>query len=158
MKPSNNLETVKNRFNTKWLEEGKDWIIDGKNKGKCWIWIGAMGGGAGDYGRIRAFGKNRPAHRVSWMIYVGPIEDKLDVDHIVCKNHRCVNPQHLRIVTHRINSIENSISPIAMNYSKTHCPRGHELIAGNLVSNKLKNGARECRTCRNDFKSARNRL
>ena len=35
-----------------------------------------------------------------------------------------------------------------INKSKTHCPKGHQLVKGNLVLSALKSGKRSCLTCR----------
>ncbi len=40
--------------------------------------------------------------------------------------------------------------------TKTHCPRGHELIEPNLVPSSLKKGARSCLACKREQSSAGN--
>ena len=107
---------------------------------KCWEWSGNID--AYGYGRFWSDGKNYRAHRVSLML------DGLDpsgmiVDHI-CRNRKCVNPQHLRLVDARTNTIENSDSIPARRAAQTHCKLGHPLIPENLTSRK---SFRECRTC-----------
>ena len=73
---------------------------------ECWIWIAARNPGNG-YGRFYG-AKNDPqhtstvAHRVAYEHYVGPIPDGLELDH-VCRVRECVNPDHLRPVTHGAN-------------------------------------------------------
>jgi len=107
-----------------------------------WLWLGTTA--RNGYGR---YDKNQ-AHRVSWFLTNGQIPDGMVVDHI-CRERRCVNPQHLRIVTIRINSLENSESPAAKNSRKTHCRRGHEFTKENTYISVRKNGKRSrgCRTC-----------
>jgi hypothetical protein len=61
----------------------------------CWQWLGLLHLG---YGSMRYRGKNRKAHRVGWMLLVGPIPDGLQLDHL-CRNRGCVNPDHLELVT-----------------------------------------------------------
>lgn len=144
--------TLKERFDAKWVEDGEDWIVDGVNKGKCWIWQGyGKGGSVGNgYGSIRIGNdQEKYAHRVSYELHIGPIPEGLEIDHIVCRRRKCVNPNHLRAVTHRINSIENSLGLTAINYKKTHCIRGHELTIDNLQPNYLRRGERRCKLCRN---------
>lgn len=67
--------------------------------GLCWTWTGGASAG---YGRIRAENKSRLVHHVVWELLVGPIPTGLEIDH-VCRNTRCVNPDHLEPVTHSEN-------------------------------------------------------
>ena len=121
--------TLRERFDAKWIEGGEDWIVDGENTGKCWIWQDSLAGGrvGHKYGRIRYNGKEYQATRVGWELYVGPLSEEYELDHIVCKNTACVNPKHLRAVDVQTNRTDNSIGPSAINKRKTHCIRGHEL-------------------------------
>lgn len=67
--------------------------------GDCWLWTGARN----PYGRI-GIGRHRTvlAHRVAWELMVGPIPDGMKIDHR-CRVVACVNPDHLRVVTHKQN-------------------------------------------------------
>lgn len=67
---------------------------------ECWVWTAFTG--SHGYGQIKVDGRYRRAHRVSWEFAHGPIPDGLFLDHR-CANKRCVNPAHLRIVTHAQN-------------------------------------------------------
>lgn len=111
----------------------------------CWIWIGSTF--ARGYGRYR----NAFAHRISHELHKGPIPDGLVIDHL-CRNHWCVNPDHLEAVTQQVNTLRG-IGPTARNSRKTHCPRGHPLKGTNL---RLKYGKRYCREC--DNKLTRERM
>jgi hypothetical protein len=95
------------------------------------------------YGRVWHERRYVGAHRYVWERDVGPISAGTVLDH-QCRNRACVNVAHLRVVTHRINSIENSTSVAAVNAVKTACPRGHEYDERNTY--RL-NGARFCRAC-----------
>lgn len=70
--------------------------------GPCWVWLaGKMTDGYGSFTQGRA--KKSPAHRVAWEWLVGPIPEGLFIDHM-CHNKACVNPDHLQVVTYKLNS------------------------------------------------------
>jgi len=64
----------------------------------------------------------------------------------LCRNRKCVNPEHLEPVTPRINVLRGDTFARANN-AKTHCPKGHELAGENLDSYALGVGSRACREC-----------
>jgi hypothetical protein len=100
------------------------------------------------YGRFWVDGKDKYAHRVLYECTFGAIPPGLQLDHL-CKNARCVNPDHLEVVTAQENLLRgNTIA--AKNSKKTHCKRGHRLASGNLVRSVAKRGYRSCLTCYND--------
>ena len=70
---------------------------------RCWIWIkGTYPNGYGqactDDGKCRP----RQAHVMVWEWLYGDVPKGLELDHI-CHNHPCVNPDHLRAITHTEN-------------------------------------------------------
>src|SRR6266581_1151542 len=67
--------------------------------GDCWIWNGATHGNG--YGWIHSGIKGQPisAHRASWLIHFGDIQDDLHILH-KCDNPSCWNPDHLFLGTH----------------------------------------------------------
>lgn len=78
-------------------------FVDKRDDG-CWWWTGCVTGGnsAGDgYGSFH-FANRQPrsqrAHRVAYELFVGPIPEGLQLDHL-CRNKLCVNPAHLEPVT-----------------------------------------------------------
>jgi hypothetical protein len=99
------------RFNGKWTQEGE-----------CRIWKGKLD--RDGYGTFFFLKKNRRAHRVSYYIHIGEIPKGMFVDHL-CKNRNCVAVGHLRLVTPKENSLDNSRSIPALNARKTHCKQGH---------------------------------
>lgn len=118
----------------------------------CWVWTGALRNG---YGAMWMEGRTIGAHRISLILagWTLPVSrnDRL-VDHM-CRNRRCVNPAHLRLVTPRVNATENNDSPLAINSNKTHCKHGHPL-SGDNVRHVLGHGPkgtpmviRNCITC-----------
>lgn len=120
----------------------------------CWEWTGGLNRG---YGIAWWNGTTMRAHRVVYGLLVRELNgpDEL-LDH-GCRNPRCVNPAHLRPVTHQQNSIENSFGVSAINAAKTHCKRGHPLVPGNLQPAQLRLGERACWICYNEYRKLRMR-
>ena len=67
----------------------------------CWLWMGTLTWGG--YGQIARHGRNVTAHRAMWEHHRGPIEGRLTIDHL-CLNRRCVNPNHMDLVTYSENN------------------------------------------------------
>lgn len=84
----------------------------------------------------------RLAHRVAYEAAHGPIPDGMTVDHI-CRNRRCVNPRHLRLLSNRVNATLNG------NALKTECPQGHPYDEANTSLRRHRSGRlhRFCRAC-----------
>lgn len=110
----------------------------------CWEWIASINGAG--YGQVRIRGRTFAAHRVSYSIHKGELDLELVIDHM-CRNRKCVNPEHLRQVTPKTNTLENSEGVSAKNKKKTHCWRGHEFNEKNTWKAKGKYGGRHCRVC-----------
>lgn len=84
------------------------------------------------------------AHRVAWEIAHGPVPPGLVIDHI-CRKRRCVNVEHMRLVTVAENVLCGA-SQSAANAAKTHCKHGHEFTPANTYL--LPGGGRHCRACK----------
>lgn len=63
---------------------------------RCWRWMGAKNDSG--YGVIRTPKGLKYVHRLSFVIFRGPIEEGVTVDHL-CHNILCVNPDHLGCAT-----------------------------------------------------------
>ena len=131
-------ERAKVRFDTKVT----------KSETGCWLWVGALSDTG--YGTFHYKGRNLGAHQFS-MLFFNDTEPPTKgsgwvVDH-VCENKGCVNPKHLRIITHAHN-VQGNTSPLDENGRPTHCVHGHEFTDANVYESDIKAGRNlRCRTC-----------
>lgn len=112
----------------------------------CWLWTAGVGG-RGGYGRFWISGHSEFAHRFSYELARGPIPEGLTLDHL-CRNTKCVNPDHLEPVT-LVENIMRGDGFSAKNARKTHCVNGHPFAGDNLIVTSK--GRRACRTCGREF-------
>lgn len=114
----------------------------------CWLWTANQNGRG--YGRVVQDGASRPVHRVAFEEFNGQIPEGMEIDHL-CKVRHCVNPAHLRVVTHLENVRAGDgawMRQAQLGRSKTHCNAAHEFTPENTWIRK--NGTRQCRQCRRD--------
>lgn len=116
--------------------------------GSCWEWSGKLT--RQGYGYVSHARKVLRAHRVSLELHGREIPEGLVVDHI-CRNRKCVNPDHLRVVTNKENVL-CGVGVTAIFARRTHCRNGHELSGDNVAEHGIKHGYRICRQCINDRK------
>lgn len=113
----------------------------------CWIWTGSKSGSYhhGEIGLGRRTDGKAKAHRVSYELAYGKIQDGLQVLH-KCDNGLCVRPDHLFLGTQKDNMIDCSAKGrvVNQNTQKTHCIRNHPLDGENLW---LRGNVRQCRAC-----------
>lgn len=111
----------------------------------CWEWTAfVMKNGYGKFG-MDAGQSPVLAHRWSYEYFRGPIPDLLVIDHL-CRNRKCVNPDHLEAVTQQVNLLRGT-GVAAIHAAKTHCKNGHEFTPENTTHRADHPGARRCRTC-----------
>jgi hypothetical protein len=95
------------------------------------------------YGKMWFENKTDYAHRVSYILYKTSIDSGLQIDHI-CRNRKCIKPEHLEVVTPSEN-IKRSM-PYRTSWGRRNrtlrkeCSYGHP-----LENNTYKRG--ECKTC-----------
>lgn len=111
---------------------------------ECWPWLGHTSDKG--YGKFLMGRQAVLAHTVSYQLFVGPIPEGKEVDHL-CHNRICQNPSHLEAVTHTVNIQRGDRSKYGgpVNRAKTHCPKGHPYDEGN--THITVDGRRKCRTC-----------
>lgn len=124
----------------------------------CW-WYPAVVGNKG-YATTRIgwpVTKGEKIHRLSWIYYKGDIPEGMVIDHlchdpatckggVTCEHRRCVNPDHLQLVT----ASENNAKTVRVLKYKTHCVNGHAL-ENNVYKYKTKQGVRmACHTCKKE--------
>lgn len=123
-----------------------------KAESGCTLWTGCVS--KKGYGKMSVMvnGKRTTVdvHRIAYMEYIGPIPDGLEVHH-ECRVRNCINPEHLRAITHRENTDYER--------NKTACDRGHPYVEGSYYEYKTKYGmGRWCKLCPNERYAERNGL
>ena len=111
--------------------------VEKTSANECWTWLGAKL--PKGYGKIAGRdwrGGWLYAHRVSWELHNGPVQDGLWVLHH-CDNPSCVNPAHLFLGTNRDNMRDMQRKGRART-----C--GHSITLENTY---VIRGARLCRAC-----------
>lgn len=119
----------------------------------CWNWIGNKYYG---YGYFHLNSKKYKAHRVSWILSHGEIQDGSLILHS-CDNRACVNPYHLKFGT-QLDNIEDAISKNRLRHGISYtssgmkirhgiCIRNHRISGENLYVSPR--GQRRCRACFN---------
>lgn len=87
-----------------------------KSKDSCWVWNGALVRG---YGVISINGKTEYVHRVVFAATGRTLNQNSTLDHL-CRNPRCVNPEHLEPVSRTENARRMNVSQ-----PRDRCRKGH---------------------------------
>lgn len=104
----------------------------------CWIFEGYRN--KDGYGGIHDGGRWKRAHRVSYEHFNGTIGSGLVLDHM-CFVRACVNPDHLRTVTHKQNmehrhgSHKNSTTGVRGVYRDERCRKPWYVVVGHNGKN-----------------------
>lgn len=72
----------------------------------CLVWQAAER--VRGYGGFRFAGRMWYAHRFAYAARVGAVPDGAHLDHL-CRNHACVNPEHLEPVSNRVNTLRGEL-------------------------------------------------
>lgn len=109
----------------------------------CWLWTDYLDDDG--YGQFKVSGKTLRAHRWIYSEYYNGIDSELVIDHL-CRVRRCVNPEHMELVTTQENSARGNGS---RRYFQNlgHCTHGHEYVDGSYFI--LGDGSWRCRDCSN---------
>ena len=105
---------------------------------ECMEWLGYISPEPRGYGQLSIGNRPVPAHRVAYEVWVGPIPDGLSIDHL-CRNRRCVRPDHLEAVP-----IEENVRRGSVGKWEAGCPQGHPRTPENTYEH---GGRRYCAEC-----------
>jgi hypothetical protein len=110
----------------------------------CWIWLGKIGTHGYAHMSYRVAPQKRVtrnAAKVTWEIAnARDFPKHLELDHI-CHSRWCVNPEHLRAVTHSVNIRARR----PFKNTKDFCKNGHPLIGA------PRSTSRHCLICRRQY-------
>lgn len=108
----------------------------------CLLWTGSVH--ASGYGRMSdSSGKTAYVHRLMYELFVGPIPDGLELDHL-CRVRRCASPAHLEAVTRQVNQLRGQTISAA-NAAVARCPQDHAYDEAN--TGRRPGGQRYCKAC-----------
>lgn len=126
--------------------------------GACWLWTRSQNRGYGAVHDKQINGKRNaiPAHRMAWMLEIGPLTVNQPLDHL-CRVKLCVRPSHLEQVdtVTNLKRMHQAVQFKGRPYQKKpSCPRGHsDWKDTNVGPTGLQN--RRCRTCQQEWYQAR---
>jgi hypothetical protein len=132
---------------SRWVD--RFWSKVGKSDG-CWTWTGRHSGTG--YGVVTVHNRGRrdtSAHRVAYELTHGPVPEGMHLDHFACDNRGCCNPDHVRPVTPRENTLRSD-GTAAWFLARQVCAKGHPFAGENLALRPSGDG-RKCRRCHAEY-------
>ena len=96
----------------------------------CWYWTGSCD--SGGYAKFKLRNRTTEVHRYSYERLVGDIPDGLTIDHLACTSRRCINPEHMQVVSRGENS------------SRANATRWHDL---KFTAEGVAHLREQCATC-----------
>lgn len=114
----------------------------------CWEWIGHLD--KKGYAKFDHDYGGRAA-RYAYATLKAPIPQGFTIDHL-CRNRKCVNPEHLEAVTNKENVLRGA-GLTAQHAKATHCPKGHPYDSVNTYPHPKGRG---CLICRRETSSKYN--
>jgi hypothetical protein len=63
----------------------------------CWVWNGSSD--SSGYAKFKLRGKTLILHRYAYRQLVGDLPDDMTIDHLNCTLRRCINPEHMQVVS-----------------------------------------------------------
>lgn len=109
-------------------------------RGNCWLWRRSKS--PDGYGWASFKNRTYQAHRLSYLLVVGPVPEGTHLDHL-CRVRHCVNPEHLEPVSPAENLRRSEFTPAGVK----KCVKGHELT--------YSYGQRRCMVCKAQYAIAR---
>lgn len=130
------------------FSEADFWARVDKSDG-CWEWKAALT--LAGYGKVQLpSGKTGAAHRLAYERVNGPIPEGLVIDHL-CRNKKCVRPDHLEAVTVKENTVRGASS---LDFSG-RCLSGKHVLESDSDIVQLTRGKRTCAKCKHEGERAR---
>jgi hypothetical protein len=104
----------------------------------CWIW--QLCQDRRGYGDCSFDGVHTRAHRVAYSVFVGPIPEGLEIDHL-CRVTTCCNPDHLEAVTSQEN-LRRAVWARNLRFHASECSCGAKLTEASRAK-----GRTQCKPC-----------